>query len=116
LTTHAKVLNGAIMKIQGSFQRMAMVCSVVTAAALSGPKALAETPQSGHLPVWAFFQSKFPTHIQGVALAKPRSDGSRIIIVAEPPSHGTVTGLTSIAPNDFANAVVMTHGIGWQIV
>ena len=38
-------------------------------------------------PEWRQFRDIYPYHVQGVAVSKPRADGSRVVIVAEPPPH-----------------------------
>src|ERR1700730_5414438 len=101
------------MKIQESCRAMVTICVLVAAASLNIVGAHSETrPGPGEFPEWTAFRSKFPNHIQGVALSEPRSDGSRIMIVAEPPPHVTVGSLRSVASDAFADPVIMTHRIG----
>jgi hypothetical protein len=63
-------------------------------------------------PEWIAFRSKFPDHIQGVALSKARPDGSRILVIAEPPPHVTLANLKPVSPEDFDDPIVLQHRIG----
>jgi len=69
-------------------------------------------PPSTQYPEWIAFRSKFPDHIQGVALSKARPDGSRILVIAEPPPHVTLANLKPVSPEDFDDPIVLKHRIG----
>jgi hypothetical protein len=62
---------------------------------------------------WLEFREIYPYHIQGVALSGPRADGSRTVIIAEPPPHVTLDALKSkVDAAVFAGAHVESQNIG----
>jgi hypothetical protein len=72
----------------------------------------AKAPSASSIPhEWEFFRSKFPHHIQGVALSETRTDGTRVLIVAEPPPHVTLASLRDLSPV-LANLQTATQRLG----
>jgi hypothetical protein len=60
---------------------------------------------------WGAFRRAFPYHIQAIAASEPYSDGTRTLIVSEPPPHATLDGLIAVDPA-LATAEVRTHTVG----
>lgn len=60
--------------------RLAVALAFLSASLALGQETAA--PQE-----WRQFRQIYPYHVQGVAVSKPRADGSRVVIVAEPPPH-----------------------------
>ena len=57
------------------------LCSVVAAPELPGA--------SGY---WKSLRARFPYHIQTIVVSPKAEDGTRFLIVAEPPPHVTLEG------------------------
>jgi hypothetical protein len=62
--------------------------------------------------LWQGFRKAHPFHLQAVGLSEPREDGSRTLIVSEPPPHATPEGLIRCSPKLPASLVVKEHRIG----
>jgi hypothetical protein len=60
---------------------------------------------------WGAFRRVFPYHIQVIAASEPYEDGSRTLIVSEPPPQATLEGLRGVDPA-LATAEVKTHTVG----
>lgn len=61
---------------------------------------------------WGDFRTAFPYHMQVVAVSEPYDDGTRTLIVSEPPPHVTLEKLKEVDPAALATAEVKTHTIG----
>ena len=61
---------------------------------------------------WQDFRQAYPYHLQVVAVSSPHADGSRTLIVSEPPPHITTENLSEISPNLLARLSVARHRIG----
>lgn len=61
---------------------------------------------------WGSFRTAFPYHIQVLAASTPYQDGTRTLIVSEPPPHAVVSELQALAPNELATVEVKTHTVG----
>lgn len=64
-------------------------------------------------PDWVEFRKSYPLHVQGVALAEPQPDGSRTLIIAEPPPHTTVESLMEAAP-ELGKLSMAQHRVGFD--
>jgi hypothetical protein len=73
--------------------------------------AQAQQPSSNSLLDWKQFRSQHNFHIQTLAASAPHADGSRTLIISEPPPHVTLDHLRRLAPA-LGNVSVMTHTIG----
>jgi len=73
--------------------------------------AQAEQPSSDSMLDWKQFRSQHNFHIQTLAASDPHADGSRTLIISEPPPHVTLDHLRGLAPA-LGNVSVMTHTIG----
>jgi hypothetical protein len=60
---------------------------------------------------WKAFREAYPYHIQAIAISNPNPDGTRTLIVAEPPPHVTLQSLVAMAPQ-VGKPVVKTQKIG----
>ena len=60
--------------------------------------------------VWREFRTRFPYHIQTIAVSPPAPDGSRAIIVSEPPPHATLERIA--AATEAEDSAVMEQPIG----
>jgi hypothetical protein len=60
---------------------------------------------------WKSFRTRYKYHIQTIAVSEPHTDGSRTLIISEPPPHVTLQGLAEIDPL-FANARVYSNPVG----
>jgi hypothetical protein len=71
----------------------------------------AQLPVSDSVLDWKQFRAQHNFHIQTLAASAPHTDGSRTLIISEPPPHVTLDDLRRLAPvlNDVS---VMTHVIG----
>lgn len=63
---------------------------------------------------WEQFRKVYPFHFQTTAITAPAADGSRILIIAEPPPHVTLQGLTSLDPQHLAAAKSYKHVLGYD--
>ena len=61
---------------------------------------------------WRNFRQAYPYHLQVVAVSSPHADGSRTLIVSEPPPHISKESFSAISPFLLANVSVARHGIG----
>lgn len=68
-------------------------------------------PSANPLAFWTKFRESYPLHAQGVALSNPEPDGSRIVIVAEPPPDIALSDLQATSAV-FAEAKVLSHRLG----
>jgi hypothetical protein len=66
----------------------------------------------GSKSLWEGFRNQHPNHIQLVALSKPQADGTRVLIVSEPPPHATVEGIEACSPRPFTTLTVEQRKIG----
>jgi hypothetical protein len=60
---------------------------------------------------WKVFRTKYKFHIQTIAVSGPHTDGSRTLIISEPPPHVTLRALEEVDPI-FKNSQVLTNPIG----
>ena len=67
-----------------------------------------------HEREWLKFRNAFPFHIQTLAVSSPYPDGSRTIIISEPPPHVTVEGAAAIDPTRLAKNELKTWTIGFD--
>jgi len=67
---------------------------------------------TGPVVAWQAFRRLHPFHIQAVALSREYEDGSRVLVVSEPPPHVTVEGLNGVDSALLATGRVMTHRFG----
>lgn len=63
---------------------------------------------------WGSFRKAYPYHIQGVAMSEKAADGTRTLIIAEPPPHVTLESLKQLEPSIFATVNVKTHPVGYD--
>jgi hypothetical protein len=63
---------------------------------------------------WRQFRAAYPYHIQAVALSGEHTDGSRTLIVSEPPPHVTLAGLRELNPTLMATPTVETQAVGYD--
>ncbi len=65
--------------------------------------------------LWRGFRQTFPFHSQGVGLSDAATDGSRTLIVSEPPPHVTLGNiLTTVGGELLLNHQVKKHPIGYD--
>jgi hypothetical protein len=69
----------------------------------------AETPDQ----VWSRFRERFPYHIQVVAVSPRERDGTRTLILSEPPPHVTLKALTT-RYRQLRRPTVQTQRIGFD--
>jgi hypothetical protein len=62
--------------------------------------------------MWQEFRAAHPYHLQIIGLSRPAGDGTRVLIVSEPPPHVTLDGLQACAPRPFASVEVEKQPIG----
>jgi hypothetical protein len=70
------------------------------------------SPKARQKQEWGNFRRAFPYHIQAIAASAPYEDGTRTLIVSEPPPHVTLRWLKNVAPFALVNADVKGHTIG----
>ena len=76
---------------------------------LAPPTKSTPSPAAG---LWEGFRKLHPYHIQLVALSKPQFDGTRVLIVSEPPPHATVEGIKSCSPEPGSFVEVKQRTVG----
>lgn len=64
--------------------------------------------------LWKQFRKTFPYHSQVLALSAPASDGSRTLIVSEPPPHATLGGILFPVGDLLLNHSVKKQEIGYD--
>jgi hypothetical protein len=84
-----------------------MSCAAVVLAFLYASSAFGQ--ETARPREWRQFRDTYPYHVQGVAVSKPRLDGSRVVIVAEPPPHVDRAKLSAI----FAGATSLHYPGQW---
>ena len=87
----------------------------VPSAALPAPPAAGELSPEARARQdreWGGFRLAFPFHIQVIAASDPYPDGTRTLIVSEPPPDATVDGLKALDAVALATAEVKTHTVG----
>lgn len=73
--------------------------------------ALSAAAQEDYASDWNAFRARYKFHIQTIAISRPHENGSRSLIISEPPPHMTLDGLLQIDPF-LKNPHVMTQHIG----
>lgn len=63
---------------------------------------------------WKAFRTFFPYHIQTIAVSQPYSNGTRMLIISEPPPHVTLASVREIQPEWFRDIHVMQQPIGYD--
>lgn len=91
---------------------MSATCRTLLVCLLLATAAAAET-----LPApkeWREFRSRHPYHTNVIALTPAAQDGSRLLIVAEPPPHVKLPALQALKPAVLSQASVQEWPIGWN--
>src|SRR5688572_19478292 len=86
------------------------LAAVVLGALIAAAPAAAATPEA----VWRQFRTAFPYHIQIIAIGPVQPDGSRTLIVSEPPPTVTEDDLTRALDGRAGRIVVRTHSVGYD--
>jgi hypothetical protein len=89
------------------------------AAKSQGPQASAALGADGsgfsqQEDAWQQFRGTFPFHMQTIALSKTSPDGTRTLVLSEPPPHVTLEGLVAIDRAKLANCQVKQSTIGFD--
>ncbi len=63
---------------------------------------------------WDNFRLNFPYHIQTIGVSDFEQDGSRIILISEPPNHFTEAGVLTIFNHFNTKSEIKTHEIGYD--
>lgn len=111
------------MNIKVCWLSAALLCSAWSVPAFAAPpKAAKATPSPARRapaapagvgsPEWESFRAVYPFHIQGVAISAPRSDGTRVLVVAEPPPHVGSAALLAVDPTLLANNRIRARPVG----
>ncbi|MBI5388239.1 MAG: hypothetical protein HZA90_26540 [Verrucomicrobia bacterium] len=61
---------------------------------------------------WASFRKQFPFHIQSLVLSPSRPDGTRTLLITEPPPMATLEGMKTAVSGKLADARIFQHPIG----
>jgi hypothetical protein len=64
--------------------------------------------------VWKDFRKGHPYHFQTVALTGPEADGTRVLVVSEPPPHATREGITGCVPGGCPSVKTYDHPVGYD--
>src|ERR1700752_4422525 len=70
--------------------------------------------QTVALDAWQTFRGVNPYHIQTLALGGPASDGTRGLIVSEPPPHVTLAEFIALSPERLGGAVTKKQKVGFD--
>jgi hypothetical protein len=87
---------------------MKTLCTVFTLVALLSTFAVSQTPEQD----WQRFRQAYPYHMQTLALSSVRADGSRTLVVSEPPPHMTLNDFEASAPDVLGQITTARHRIG----
>ncbi len=63
---------------------------------------------------WLHFRNALPLHVQTIAISSRYQNGSRTLVVSEPPPHVTVSGLKAVDPALLSNCRVKQWTIGYD--
>ena len=63
---------------------------------------------------WTQFRERFPYHIQVIALSAPERDGTRTLIISEPPPSMTLTALTEAYGDVITRIRTREHRVGFD--
>lgn len=80
--------------------------------ALCGRPAPAQ--QTDGPPEWKAFRATYPYHTQSIAVGDPGADGSRLMVISEPPPAFALNDIVSIDSSVLRDARVYRHRIGWD--
>jgi len=69
---------------------------------------------SGARSEWQALRRAYPYHVQLVAASAPREDGSRLLVIAEPPATVTLRRLQNMMPEGAGPIRVFRHKIGYD--
>lgn len=72
------------------------------------------TAQTPGDELWAGYRQTFPFHSQVIALSAPASDGSRTLIISEPPPHVTLVEILLTIGDHLLNYKLKKHPIGYD--
>ncbi|MBZ0111173.1 MAG: hypothetical protein K8J08_01800, partial [Thermoanaerobaculia bacterium] len=88
-------------------------CADNATAPEPAPAPLTELPAASK-QAWEAFRAAFPFHTQGLALSEEHTDGTRTLIVAEPPPSVTVAKVQAVDSTAILAAEVMNHRLGFD--
>lgn len=70
--------------------------------------------QSGAIDTWKQFRAAYPYHIQVTALTSPSADGTRTLIVSEPPPHVTLKSIAALDAQLLSDVTVRKQKMGYD--
>jgi hypothetical protein len=82
---------------------VAVLCALLPTAAPAGESARS---------MWQEFRAAHPYHLQVMGLSRMLGDGTRVLILSEPPPHVTIDGLQQCAGQAFGSLAVEKQPIG----
>jgi hypothetical protein len=76
--------------------------------------ALGQTGSNSADAVWRSFRTAYPYHIQCIGLTEPDSDGTRVLLIAEPPPQVTLESLRALRPSRLQHPIVKRQMVGYD--
>jgi hypothetical protein len=84
------------------------------AARSQGPLARTGSNPSREELDWRQFRATFPFHMQTIAVSQEAPDGTRTLVISEPPPHVTLEGLVAVDPTKLADHQIRQWTIGFD--
>jgi hypothetical protein len=89
-----------------------LILGIVSFSIFLATPALGQTGSNSADAVWRSFRTAYPYHIQCIGLTEPDSDGTRVLLIAEPPSQVTLESLRALSPSRIVKRQTVGYD-GW---
>ncbi len=90
-----------------------LILGIVSFSIFLATPALGQTGSNSADAVWRSFRIAYPYHIQCIGLTEPDSDGTRVLLIAEPPPQVTLESLRALSPSRLQHPIVKRQTVGY---
>ena len=91
-----------------------LILGIVSFSVFLATPALGQTGNNSPDAVWRSFRTVYPYHIQCIGLTEPDSDGTRVLLIAEPPPQVTLESLRALSPSLLQHPLVNRQTVGYD--
>jgi hypothetical protein len=88
-----------------------LIFGIVSFSIFLATPALGQTGSNSADAVWRSFRTAYPYHIQCIGLTEPDSDGTRVLLIAEPPPQ---VSLRALSPSRLQHPIVKRQTVGYD--
>ena len=90
-----------------------LLLGIVSFSIFLATPALGQTGSNSADAVWRSFRTAYHYHIQRIGLTEPDSDGTRVLLIAEPPPQVTLASLRALSPSRLQHSIVKRQTVGY---